>query len=391
MAPRANNRLALVVLAVFATALVIVTGLAFATSAEAVPRTAATDATLGGRIESLGKRVRELQGKVDAMQSRENALQSELDAKVARQQQIAVDLAATRSRLTRLRAKLERSKRVLSRRVVGVYKSGEPDYLTVVLQSDGFIELVQRATFLRHVAEQDQAVIDGVQTLKADATQQTTRLAALELESAKLVADVGRRRDSVAAEKNQLAARVAPVAERLRASRARLATVARARARENRPHRQPAGNANPGVDFSPSLTPAGHVTLRSDGYAVAPINAPASIKAAVAAGNRIAKKPYIYGGGHGSFDAAGYDCSGSVSYVLHGAGVLGSPLDSSGLGSWGKPGPGNWITVYGNAGHAMMSVGGVWFDTSGIGANGSRWQGGSKGTGGYAVRHYPGL
>jgi peptidoglycan hydrolase-like protein with peptidoglycan-binding domain len=111
---------------------------------------------------------------------------------------------------------------------------------------------------------------------------------------------------------------------------------------------------------------------------------------AIAAGDRIATLPYKYGGGHGSFNDSGYDCSGSVSYVLHGAGLLSSPLDSTGLESYGAPGPGRHITIYANAGHAFMVIDGRRFDT-GYGGEGNRWASGSRPTSGYVVRHPPGL
>jgi peptidoglycan hydrolase-like protein with peptidoglycan-binding domain len=111
---------------------------------------------------------------------------------------------------------------------------------------------------------------------------------------------------------------------------------------------------------------------------------------AIAAGDRIATLPYKYGGGHGSFNDSGYDCSGSVSYVLHGAGLLSSPLDSTGLESYGAPGPGRHITIYANAGHAFMTIDGRRFDT-GWGGEGNRWASGSRPTAGYVVRHPPGL
>ena len=90
---------------------------------------------------------------------------------------------------------------------------------------------------------------------------------------------------------------------------------------------------------------------------------PLRIVRAIAAGDAIAGKPYRYGGGHGSFEDSGYDCSGSVSYVLHAAGALNSPLDSGQLMSWGSPGPGRWITVYAQGSHAFMTVNGRRFDT----------------------------
>jgi hypothetical protein len=102
-----------------------------------------------------------------------------------------------------------------------------------------------------------------------------------------------------------------------------------------------------------------------NGIAYAPKNAPAQVVKAIAAGNRIIRKPYHYGGGHGSFESSGYDCSGSVSYALHGGGLLNSPLDSSSFMRWGLGGKGRWITVYTNPGHAYMYIAGLRLDTSG--------------------------
>jgi peptidoglycan hydrolase-like protein with peptidoglycan-binding domain len=115
------------------------------------------------------------------------------------------------------------------------------------------------------------------------------------------------------------------------------------------------------------------------------------IARAIAAGNRIASLPYLYGGGHQSFRAAGYDCSGSVSYVLHAIGRLGRPRDSGELMSYGAPGRGRHITVYANAGHAFMVIDGRRFDTTDRERDGSRWHGDMRSTAGYVVRHPPGL
>ncbi len=97
--------------------------------------------------------------------------------------------------------------------------------------------------------------------------------------------------------------------------------------------------------------------------------------------------PYLYGGGHGSFEAAGYDCSGSVSYALHGGGFLSTPLDSTGFMTWGESGPGQWITVYSNPGHAYMVVAGIRFDTSGAPPS---WQASTRDPAGYVATHPPG-
>jgi hypothetical protein len=97
------------------------------------------------------------------------------------------------------------------------------------------------------------------------------------------------------------------------------------------------------------------------GVAYAPSFAPIQVKEAIWAGNKIRSKPYIYGGGHGQWNDAGYDCSGSVSYVLHAAGLLKASMDSSDFESWGRQGLGQWITVYTNPSHAFVQIAGIRF------------------------------
>jgi cell wall-associated NlpC family hydrolase len=128
----------------------------------------------------------------------------------------------------------------------------------------------------------------------------------------------------------------------------------------------------------------------SESEASAPEAAPEQVKGAIAAANAIAMTPYIWGGGHGSFESSGYDCSGAVSYALHGGGLLESPLDSTGLETWGEAGPGKWITVYANAEHAWMIIAGLAFDT--VGGPGPRWHSSPVDSPeGFIVRHPPGL
>jgi peptidoglycan hydrolase-like protein with peptidoglycan-binding domain len=111
----------------------------------------------------------------------------------------------------------------------------------------------------------------------------------------------------------------------------------------------------------------------------------------IAAGDEIATRPYVWGGGHGSFQSAGYDCSGSVSYALHGGGLLSSPEDSTGLESFGEPGPGRDITIYANSEHAFMVVDGRRFDTVALQETGSRWSGSMTSTAGFVARHPAGM
>ena len=140
------------------------------------------------------------------------------------------------------------------------------------------------------------------------------------------------------------------------------------------------------------LTPApGGFSVGGNGTIPIPRNAPEAVQRTIAGGNAIADFPYIWGGGHASFVANGYDCSGSVSYALAAGGLLAAPLVSGELAHWGAPGPGRWITIYANEGHTFMDVDGVWFDTAGrSGPYASRWLVSTPPLAGYAVRHPPG-
>jgi hypothetical protein len=132
-------------------------------------------------------------------------------------------------------------------------------------------------------------------------------------------------------------------------------------------------------------------TVLKRGHVRSPGGVPLRVRRIIAAGDRIAGKPYKYGGGHATWNDSGYDCSGSVSYALHGAGLLDSALTSGGFMSWGAPGKGRWVTIYANPGHVYMVVNGRRFDTTGRDESGSRWQSRSRSAAGYTVRHPPGL
>jgi cell wall-associated NlpC family hydrolase len=140
------------------------------------------------------------------------------------------------------------------------------------------------------------------------------------------------------------------------------------------------------------VAPGAKATMASDGlHAVAPADAPQQVKDAITAANKIVGKPYKYGGGHGSFEDSGYDCSGTVSYALHGAGLLSRPMSSGEFGSWGVSGKGSWISVYYNSGHAYAVIAGLRLDTSGSGGRGPRWHTDMRSGDGYDVQHWRGL
>ncbi len=127
-----------------------------------------------------------------------------------------------------------------------------------------------------------------------------------------------------------------------------------------------------------------------NGRAIPPANAPAAVKQVIAAANKIRTKPYIWGGGHGRWWDSGYDCSGAVSFALHGGKLLSTPMPSGSLESWGSAGKGRWITVYANAGHAYAVIAGLRWDTAGVtNGTGPRWHKSLKAaaTGPFVARH----
>jgi cell wall-associated NlpC family hydrolase len=132
-------------------------------------------------------------------------------------------------------------------------------------------------------------------------------------------------------------------------------------------------------------------TALPNGIALPPLEAPEEVKQIIEAGNAIARTPYKWGGGHGKWLDDGYDCSGSVSFALASAGLLGGPLASGPLMSWGEPGEGKWVTIYSHPGHVFMVVAGIRFDTSGRQITGSRWQNEMRSTSGFVARHPAGL
>ena len=132
-------------------------------------------------------------------------------------------------------------------------------------------------------------------------------------------------------------------------------------------------------------------SLSPDGLAAVPSSAPHAVEAIIRAANAVALLPYVYGGGHARWEDSAYDCSASVSFALAAAGYLKGPLDSTSFMSWGKPGPGKWVTIFANHGHAWMIVAGLRFDTSGLRIDGSRWTAETRSTAGFVLRHPPGL
>jgi cell wall-associated NlpC family hydrolase len=328
-------------------------------------------------------------GRAGVLRTRERQVSAELEQKEA-------ELAAARDQLAELRAALTRTKRHLAAAqgdlgnlLVFIYKYGEVDEVQLVLNAHGFDDLVRRKEYLDRIDDMERHVVDRFKRARAARVEQvgSTKVAVGRIEAARDAIEARRQTLAAArAAKEQHAAEL----QALRADRQDLLVHLVGKEKnlvEALSTPQPAGGSQgePEAPSTPVAPPSGsQARLNSDGTATAPTDAPAAVNAVIAAGNQITNTPYIWGGGHGSFDAAGYDCSGSVSFALHGGGFLPSPLDSTGLMTWGEAGPGSWITVYANAGHAYMEVAGLRFDTSGAPP---RWQTELREPVGFAVRH----
>jgi peptidoglycan hydrolase CwlO-like protein len=347
-------------------------------------------------IEGLNAEVDALLGEVSALQRQRDAVRERLAAKQGQLDRATAELERQRRRLETARQRLRRALVVLRRRLVAIYKAGTPDTIGIVLGSESWSEAVAEMGYVREVQEHDDAMIGRVRALRDAAREGVQRMDAVRdrLRAA---------RDAIAAEERQLAATQATLngqfAELRAAQAEREALLATLGARvdelrgevsalgERLEARQSAA-AGSAAPSAPPPAPGSSAELLPNGLAAAPADAPPAVVAAIDAANQIAHTPYVWGGGHGSFESPGYDCSGAVSYALNGGGFLDSPLDSTGLSFWGEPGYGSWITVYANSGHAYAVIAGLRWDTS-DGA-GPRWHADMRSGAGYVARHPPG-
>jgi peptidoglycan hydrolase CwlO-like protein len=355
-----------------------------------------SQSALAATIAEQNHAIDSMIGEVSALRQRQAAVESELAAKQDELDKATAKLAADKHRLAVVRARLHRALGVLRERLVAIYESGSPDMLNVVLDSASWSEVTTRADYLNQVQEYDNSVASRVKGLRDQARAAVKRMTAVRIQ----IRDA---RDAIAVKEREVAS--AKQAAEARFAELKSAQAARQQALESLESREEALSNNLAaiseqiesttgvpaqVTGTPApLTPGEAAEFISESQASVPSAAPAAVAGAIEAANSIATTPYIWGGGHGSFESSGYDCSGAVSFALHGGGFLSSPLDSTGLETWGVPGPGHWITVYANAEHAWMIIAGLAFDT--VGGPGPRWHSSPVDSPeGFIARHPPG-
>ncbi|MEI2701554.1 MAG: hypothetical protein V9E83_04030 [Baekduia sp.] len=331
-------------------------------------------AELEAKIRAETRRIGKTQEGLDGAQARLSAINTDLARRRAKQRETQAEIAAARARMERLQNRMRRASAALAQNLVSRYQNAPPDLVSVIVRARSFSDLVDAAGFTRRVADHNARVLKGARKTKVQVAAEADRLVVLQKSLAKTTKVVEARaekattiRDALLRVQNRQLARRNSSQRSLSDLRA---TIRRLQAQREREGRVPAAAV---------------------GTTTTPANAPAVVARVIAAANSIAGLPYIYGGGHGSFRAAGYDCSGSISYALAAGGLLDSPLDSSAFMSWGEPGPGKWITVYTNPGHAYMVVKGRRFDTSALREGGTRWTNEMRSSAGFVARHPPGL
>jgi cell wall-associated NlpC family hydrolase len=314
------------------------------------------------------------------------AIQAQLDRRVAELRAVQSSLLAARAHLISLENRLHLATSALAANLVANYEGTQPDLTTVILESHGFNSLLENVDFLARIAHQDTHVVSITRSARAAVAFQANRLASLEKRDRALADQVLSQRNAAAALQSALMhQQLREMSARSQASSRYHSLNAHLETLEKRAARQAAqaaatGNAN-----------VAGIAVDTHGMVQPPPGAPAAVAQVIAAGNAIATLPYIYGGGHASFQANGYDCSGSVSYALAAAGLVSSPMVSGDFENWGDPGPGRWITVYANADHVWMTVAGWRFDTVALAEDGTRWARGGGEFAGFVVRHPPGL
>ncbi|MEZ5078851.1 MAG: hypothetical protein R2725_15585 [Solirubrobacterales bacterium] len=352
----------------------------------------ADQSALAETIAEQNRAIDAMIGEVSALRQKQAAVEAELTAKQEELEKATAALEAERRHLEKVRAKLKEALGLLRERLVAIYEAGSPDVIDAILDSEDWSEISAQAEYLTRIQDYDDSVVERVQDLRDEVQGAVVRLA----ES----------RDTIQAARDEIAVKEREVATARAEAESRFAELKAAQAERRQAmdaleSREEALSSNlasisnqiaseggpaPVAEAPAPLTPGETAQLLNESEASAPASAPDAVKAAISAANAIARTPYVWGGGHGSFESSGYDCSGAVSYALHGGGFLDSPLDSTGLETWGEPGAGKWITVYANAGHTWMIIAGLAFDT--VGGPGPRWHSPpSSSTAGFIVRH----
>ena len=364
---------------------------------------------LADTIAAENAEINTMIGEVSTLRQKQEAVEAQLAAKEEELEAATKALRDEREHLVEVRAQLSKALGALRERLISIYESGSPNVLNAILESENWSSMAAQTEYLNRIQDYDNAVVGRVKGLRDEVRSAVGRLSSTRerIEGARdsiaaTEAEVAAAKEAAEARFAELKAAQAQRRETMNALESKEQAlsdnlssiseqIAAERAREAAEQAEASGVVSEAAGEFPAPLNAGETAgFISESEASAPGSAPEQVKGAIAAANAIAMTPYIWGGGHGSFESSGYDCSGAVSYALHGGGLLESPLDSTGLETWGEAGAGHWITVYANAEHAWMVIAGIAFDT--VGGPGPRWHSSPVDSPeGFIARHPPGL
>jgi peptidoglycan hydrolase CwlO-like protein len=356
-----------------------------------------TAQSLQSEITAETAQIQKTTNGVAVAQARYSMIEARLETSVHELQNVQTRLMAARDKLLTLERKLTIASNALSANLRTEYEDGSPNLVDVILNANGFSTLLDQVEFMKRVSQQDAQIVSFTKASRAKVITETIQLGTYEQRDKALTDNILSQRNQAAAfqgallkqqivqesertgKKNKLAhvdAQIQTDQSKLNEIEAAAAAVAK----------QSAAQVDTAVNVQ-----AGGLAINTGAIVTPPAGAPAAVDEMIAAGNAIATLPYIWGGGHGSFQALGYDCSGSTSFVLNAAGLLSAPEVSGDFESYGDPGPGKWVTIYANAGHVWMEIAGWRFDTVALAEDGTRWSQGGGEFSGFVVRHPPGL
>jgi peptidoglycan hydrolase CwlO-like protein len=349
--------------------------------------------SLQSQIAAENGQIARTTGGVQAAQAHLAQVQGELTARITQLRTVQTELLAARTRLVELENRLELASQTLATNLRAEYENGSPDLMTVILNSHGFNQLLEQVDFVQRIGREDAQIVGDTRTARTQVLGEADRLGSLEDRDRTLTDDILAQRNQVAALEAALVDQQISEIQQRSGARAKLASVtAQVGALQSKLDAIEARAAAEARESTAQVNQSlGGIAVDTGGMVQPPAGAPQAVREMIAAGNAIATLPYIWGGGHASFQAAGYDCSGSVSYVLAAAGLLSAPEVSGDFTTYGDPGPGQWVTIYASYGHVWMEIAGWRFDTVALAEDGTRWSQGGGEFAGFVARHPPGL
>jgi cell wall-associated NlpC family hydrolase len=354
--------------------------------------------SLQSEINAETAQIQKTSNGVAVAQQRYATVEAKLEDSVNELQGVEAQYVAAHDKLLSLERRLTVASKALASNLRTEYEDGTPNLVDVILNSNGFSTLLDQVAFMKRVRQQDAQIVTFTQQARKKTTQDALQLLHYEERDKSLTESILVQRNQAAAiqgallkqqiiEESQRTGKkdkLAHVEAEIQSAQSKLNEIEAAAAAQRK-------ESEARVETQVNVQ-AGGIPINTSGIISPPADAPAAVQEMIAAGNAIATLPYIWGGGHdASFEANGYDCSGSVSYVLRAAGLLSSPETSGQFESYGDAGAGQWVTIYATGGHVWMDIAGWRFDTVALAEDGTRWSQGGGEFGGYVERHPVGL